>query len=135
MNLEGIRNLFNLGGVSALSKGYHIPTPTEQKTQMIGLKNLSLIARCFVWFIETFTCKNLRPFSQIRYKFDSKDFDSKTEQAGKNAKTNILEQMAYKRIVTQLSNLHEYQKYFYQLNPQKYQVIQQQIQQNQLPRQ
>lgn len=110
MNLEGIRNLFNLGGVSALSKGYHITTPTEQKTQMIGLKNLSLIARCFVWFIETFTCKNLRPFSQIRYKFDSKDFDSKTEQAGTKIKTAIINQIF--KSVRYLSNVKEYQNYF-----------------------
>ena len=129
LNLEGIRGLFKSGGVSAVFKGYHIGTPTEQKTQMIGLKNLSLIARLFIYIKEKCTHKNPRPFSQIRYKLDLEALDNMDTVS----KVNFCSYINQKRInapkiIVCLDSLKDYKIFIKKIPPHQFaQTHQQQI--------
>ncbi len=75
----GVENSVITGGsipnLTCANQRYSIPSQTDQKTQITGLKNLSFIARLFIYIKEKFTRKHARPFSQILYKFDPQAFN------------------------------------------------------------
>jgi hypothetical protein len=106
----------NIPNLTCANQRYSIPSQTDQKTQITGLKNLSFIARLFIYIKEKFTRKHARPFSQILYKFDPQALDLMKPEKEKNTLISLkVGNQVYK-----LSNASEYLLYFAQKFPETF---------------
>jgi hypothetical protein len=101
----------NIPNLTCANQRYSIPSQTDQKTQITGLKNLSFIARLFIYIKEKFTRKHARPFSQILYKFDPQAFSGLSKNKITSHLSNIFTS------VKSLGNPQGYIDYFKQHNP------------------
>lgn len=98
----------NIPNLTCANQRYSIPSQTDQKTLMIGLKNLSFIARLFIYIKEKFTRKHAQPFSQILYKIDFQALS----QMSLGYQENFLVGINDKKIIHCLNSLKDYFIYF-----------------------
>jgi hypothetical protein len=98
----------SIPNLTCADQRYSIPSQTDQKTQITGLKNLSFIARLFIYIKEKFTHKYARPFSQILYKLDVEAL----RKMSKFSQLNFLLMINNQKTIYKLSNLRDYKDYF-----------------------